>query len=160
MWISCTLVQMYSELETYTEKLVPILWQSGCFVCIHSLSSAQNAIGEGWRKCERTGYVSFYNKYAHLFLLLINTVHGLTPLVIVDFPFECYTQPSEVRFGAGHSLWVYFLDIPDSMLLLLGVLLYTDGGGNLTAVALLIVHGLCCCILPVLPVAGISLCSW
>ena len=34
------------------------------------------------------------------------------------------------------------------MLLLLG-LLYIDGGGNLTAMVLLIVHDLCCCILPV-----------
>ena len=78
--------------------------------------------------CERTRYVFFNNVYAPLFLLLINTVHGLTLLVIVDFPFECYTWPSEVRFGAEHRLWVYFLYISASTLLLLGLLMYIDGG--------------------------------
>ena len=82
------------------------------------------------------GLFPFIMSTTPLFLLLINTVHGLTPLVIVDFPFECYTWPSEVRFGAGHSLWVYFPNIPDSTLLLLGLLMYIDSWGKSD----------CCCI--------------
>ena len=35
------------------------------------------------------------------------------------------------------------------MLVLLGLGLYIDDGRNLTAVVLLVVHDLCCCILPV-----------
>ena len=104
MLIGCTLVQMYSELETYTEELFPTFQLWDCYVCIHSLSSLRNAVREGRRNWDRAWYVSFYNEYSPLFLLLINTVHGQTQLVIVDFPFECYTRPSEVRFGAGHSL--------------------------------------------------------
>ena len=135
MLIGCTLVQMYSVLERYTEELVPA-WQSDCYVWIRSLSSLRNTIREGQRNCDRTWSVSFYNEYNPPFLLLINTVHGLTPLVIVDFPFECYTWPSEVRFGAGHSLWVYFPNIRDSTLLLLGLLMYIDSWGKSD----------CCCI--------------
>ena len=64
MMISCTLVQKYSELETYTEELVPALQQLDCYVCIHSLSSLRNAVREGQRNCDRTWYVSLYNEYA------------------------------------------------------------------------------------------------
>ena len=38
------------------------------------------------------------------YLLLFNTVHGLTPLLVVDFISALNTRPSEVRVGTGHSL--------------------------------------------------------
>ena len=59
MLISCTLVQMYSVLETYTEEPVPASWQSDCFVCIHSLSPVLNAVGEGRRNCDKMGMFPF-----------------------------------------------------------------------------------------------------
>ena len=55
-------------------------------VCIHSLSSVRSTVREGRGSCDRTWYISCKIEYAPPFyLLFINIVHGLTPLVIVDF---------------------------------------------------------------------------
>ena len=75
LMIGCTLVQMYSELETYIEELVPASQQSDCFVCIQSLRPELNADEEGWRYCDRTGYVSFCHEYAPFSYSLFYTVH-------------------------------------------------------------------------------------
>ena len=39
-----------------------------------------------------------------------------------------------MRVGARQNLYVYLCNNPDSILVLLGLLLYIDGGGDLTAV--------------------------
>ena len=146
----CTLV------ETYTQEPVSA---SRFVVCTHNLSSGLSVVEDGLREVIHPGtflHIEYAPPFSYYYLILSMNWHCLMLYISI----EHYTFPSEVRFGAGHSLWVYFLNILDSMLLVGVVDVCRWWGGVLTAVGLLVVHDPCCCILPVLPIAGFSSSPW
>ena len=115
----CTLV------ETYTQEPVSA---SLFVVCTHNLSSVLSIVGD-----RRRGVIDLctflYIKYAPPFShYLLNTVHRLTSLVIVDFHWALYiTQWSEVW---SRNSCVYISLISQTLCCWLGLLMYIDGGGK------------------------------
>ena len=162
VYSQCLVVHMYrvySGLGTYSKGTSSGLTTQGCCF-VHRMFSSVQTCGRS-RPVIEPGMFSLKLSTLPFYLLVINTIHTLTPLNVVDLLSVIHKAHWSESWHEAQivSMFVYYsgLYAGDAGVAVVYIMYER---GNWTAVGWLDVSTLSCYILPGFPIAGVSLWSW